>query len=113
MRTADILRLDSADPTIIAEQQQAADGSRFVVFAGHAGTSQQIAPRPLRLTGLDPDATYTIDLANKVDLSTLSRGTPALKSGPLTLTGRTLMSQGISLPHAIPDSMWIIEGHRA
>lgn len=112
MRSADILRLESADPAIIAEQQQAADGTRFVVFAGHAGTSTQIAPRPLRLTGLDPDATYTVDIANKDDLSTLSRGTPALKSGPLTLTGRTLMSQGIALPYAVPDSIWIIEGHR-
>ncbi|MFZ3582514.1 alpha-galactosidase [Loktanella sp. DJP18] len=113
LRTADILRLDSADPTVIAEQQQAADGSRFVVFAGHAGTSAQIAPRPLRLTGLDPTATYTIDLANRNDISSLSRGTPALKSGPVTLTGRSLMSQGIALPYALPDSMWIIEGHRA
>ena len=113
LRTADILRLDSADPATIAEQQQAADGSRFVVFVGHAGTSDQIAPRPLRLTGLDPAASYIIDLANRDDVSSLSRGTPALKSGPLTLTGQSLMSHGIALPYALPDSMWIIEGHRA
>ncbi len=113
LRTADILRLDAADPTVIAEQQQAADGSRFVVFAGHAATSRQIAPRPLRLTGLDPEALYTVDLANREDLSSISRGTPALKSGPMTLTGQSLMSHGIALPYAVPDSMWIIEGHRA
>ncbi|MBU2358903.1 MAG: alpha-galactosidase, partial [Alphaproteobacteria bacterium] len=113
LRTADILRLDAADAAVIAEQQLAAHGHRFVVFAGHAGTSTQIAPRPLRLTGLDPAASYTIDLANREDISSLSRGTPALKSGPLTLTGQSLMSQGIALPYALPDSMWIIEGHRA
>ena len=113
LRTADILRLDSADPSMIAEQHLSSDGTRFVVFAGHAGTSTQISPRPLRLTGLERGATYTIDLANRDDISGLSRGTPALKSGPLTLSGQQLMSHGIALPYALPDSMWIIEGHRA
>lgn len=112
LRSADILRLDVADPAVIAEQQMAQDGARFVVFAGHATTSTQIAPRPLRLTGLDPEARYTVDLENRTDLSSLSRGTLALKSGPLTLTGRSLMSQGIALPYAVPDSMWVIAGHR-
>jgi alpha-galactosidase len=49
---ADILRLDSDDPAVIAEQQLAEDGSRFVAFAGRAAVSDQILPRPLRLTAL-------------------------------------------------------------
>ncbi len=112
MMTADILRLDSADDAVIAEEQLARDGSRFVVFAGKADTSRQIAPRPLRLTRLDPDASYRVDLANRDDAVGLSRGMPALKEGPLTLSGQFLMSHGLVLPWAFPETMWVIEGER-
>jgi alpha-galactosidase len=109
---ADILRLDSADDTVIAEQQRAADGSRFVVFAGKARTSHQIMPRPLRLTGLDPQALYRIDLVNREDLHHLSRGRTALKEGPLTLSGQILMQQGLTLPWQFPETIWVIEGEK-
>ncbi len=112
MRTADILRLDSADPAVIAEQQQAADGSRFVVFAGKAATSTQIAPRPLRLTALDSAASYRVNLTNGSELVRQSRGIPALKDGPLTLSGQYLMQYGLTLPWSYPETMWVIEGTR-
>ncbi|SFD72664.1 alpha-galactosidase [Roseivivax sediminis] len=110
---ADILRLDSADPSVIAEQQLAEDGARFVVFAGIAATSAQIAPRPLRLTGLDPAARYRVALGNAEDAPVgLSRGTPALKTGALELSGQALMAQGLTLPWSLPDRIWVIEGER-
>jgi len=112
MLAADILRLDSADPAVIAEQQQARDGHRCVVFAGKATTSAQIAPRPLRLTRLDPAAHYKIDLINRDDAPTLSRGTTALKTGPLTVSGTYLMHHGLTLPWSFPETMWVIEGTR-
>jgi alpha-galactosidase len=110
--TADILRLDSADPAVIAEQQLAQDRTRFVVFAGKTDTSAQILPRPLRLTQLDPTAQYRITLRNRGDAVGLSRGTPALKTGDLVLTGQYLMSQGINLPWSFPLTMWVIEGEK-
>jgi len=109
---ADILRLDSADPAVIAEQQLAVEGDRFVVFAGKAATSAQIAPRPLRLTALDPDATYRITLANRETAPVLSRGTPALKTDVLELSGSYLMRHGVTLPWSFPERMWVIEGER-
>jgi len=112
MTTADILRLDAADPAVIAEQQAARDGTRFVVFAGKATTSAQIAPRPLRLTRLDADAQYKITLVNRNSASTLSRGKTALKEGPMTLSGQYLMSQGLTLPWSFPETMWVVEGER-
>ncbi len=112
MTRADILRLDSADDAVLAEQQLAEDGSRFVVFAGKAETSPQIAPRPLRLTRLSPDAMYRIELANRDDAPRLSRGNPRLKSGPATLSGRYLMNHGVTLPWSFPETMWVIEGSR-
>ncbi len=110
MQTADILRLDSADPAVLAEQQLARDKDRFVVFAGKAATSAQIAPRPLRLTGLDPAATYRINLINRNTLHRLSRGTTTLKTDALELSGAYLMRQGVTLPWSFPERMWVLEG---
>tara|TARA_R110002072_G_scaffold11034_5_gene50517 strand:+ start:1715 stop:3796 length:2082 start_codon:yes stop_codon:yes gene_type:complete len=112
MQRADILRLDSADEAVIAEQQMAADKSRFVVFAGKAATSAQIAPRPLRLTGLEPAAMYRIALINRDTAPGLSRGTQALKSQALELSGTYLMHTGVTLPWSFPDRMWVVEGRK-
>jgi alpha-galactosidase len=112
MMAGRILRLDSDDQAVTAEMQVAADGGRFVVFAGQAETSRQSLPRPLRLTGLEPDARYEVSLTNPEDAPRQSRGPNALKSGPLTLTGRMLMTKGILLPVAWPATMWVVEGRK-
>ena len=112
MGAADILRLDSADSAILAEQQQARDGSRFVVFAGRRESSTQIANRPLRLTALDPDAMYRVTLRNSGDATMQSRGPVALKDAVLEMSGAALMGMGLQLPISYPDSMWVLEGTR-
>ncbi len=109
---ADILRLDSPDPSVIAEQHLAEDGSKFVVFAGKADTSAQIAPRPLRLTRVSQDVMYEIRLRNRDDAGRLSRGEPALKNGPIKVSGAYLMTQGLTLPWSFPCTMWVLEGKR-
>ncbi len=113
MAAGDILRLDSADPVVIAEQQMSRDGARFVVFAGVARASAQIAPRPLRLTGLDPEARYRVALLNRGDAAPgLSRGRVALKDGALETSGRYLLANGVTLPWSFPERMWVLEGER-
>ncbi len=112
MMQGTIHRLDSADPAVVAEVQVAADGARFVLFAGQATTSDQMLPRPLRLTGLDAGSTYRITLRNVSDKPPQSRGPNALKNGPLDLSGSALMGQGIRLPVAWPGTMWVVEGER-
>ncbi len=107
---ADILRLDSADPAVLAEQQLCRSGDRFVVFAGKQDTSQQIAPRPLRLTRLTPDAMYRVRLVNRHAAHGLSRGKPVLKSDDITVSGAWLMGQGITLPWSFPATIWVLEG---
>jgi alpha-galactosidase len=107
-----IHRLDAADPAVTAEMQISKDGSRFVVFAGQAETSAQILPRPVRLTGLDPNASYSVTLINPEDAPRQSRGPNALKSAALTLTGQALMSRGLLLPVAWPATMWVVEGRK-
>ena len=112
MVKGDILRLDSADPSVLAEMQLAQDGSRFVVFSNQLDTSAQINPRPLRLTQLDPDATYGVHLRNRDKVHPLSRGNPLLKSQDLQISGAWLMAQGLNLPYAVPSSIWVVEGQK-
>lgn len=110
MRTADILRLDSSDQAVIAEQQLEQGGGQFVVFAGKAETSAQIAPRPLRLTRLSAGRNYRIELVNHEDAPALSRGDQAIKSGPMVLSGAYLMNHGLTLPWSFPETMWVVKG---
>ncbi|MEL6597457.1 MAG: alpha-galactosidase, partial [Pseudomonadota bacterium] len=112
MMGADILRLDTEDAAVLAEQQISVEGHRFVVFRTQISNSTQISPRLLRLTGLEPDAVYEINLLNKADGSHLSRGALELKSGPVRLTGQSLMARGIALPWAFPETIWVLEGHK-
>ena len=112
MLDADILRLESSDPSVVAEQHQSRDQERFVAFVGKRDTSSQIAPRPLRLAGLDAEAQYRVGLVNRDDLVRLSRGQVALKDGTVTLSGRYLMSQGLAMPWSYPGTIWVLEGRR-
>lgn len=112
MMAGKILRLPSDDPAVTAEMQIAADGGRFVAFAGQATAPVQQLPRPLRLTGLDPQARYRLHLVNPEDAPPQSRGALALKFEDVTLTGVALMGRGINLPIAWPTTMWVIEGMR-
>lgn len=57
--------------------------------------SGQILPRPLGLTGLDPQARYEVTLLNPEDAAPQSRHKAALRQGPLVLSGRALMSGGL------------------
>ena len=107
---SDILLLDSADPTVIAEQQLSKNGDKFLVFAGKIATSTQIAPRPLCLTNLDPNAVYHIDLVNHDEAHGLSRGDQMIKQMPLHLSGAYLMGHGLTLPWSFPETIWVVEG---
>ena len=111
---ADILPLDAPDPAVIAEVQVSRDGDRFVLFAGKAASSPQIAPKPLPLAGLDPDALYEVAVAEPAPWAppALSRGPVALRDGPIRATGRWLMGAGVTLPWSFPETIWVLEGRR-
>ncbi len=112
MMAGTIHRIDAADPAVTAEVQIAADGGRFVMFAGVAEASVQVLPRPVRLTGLDPVAFYRVRLVNPEDAAKQSRGGNALKSSALVLSGQALMAQGLLMPVAWPATIWVVEGER-
>ena len=112
LMNADILRLDSDDPSVLAELHMAEDESQFVMFANKIDTSLQIAPRPLRLSGLEQSAYYEIELVNRDDVHKLSRGEPLLKTSSMKVSGQYLMQNGILLPWGFPNQTWVIKGIR-
>ncbi|MEO3432029.1 alpha-galactosidase [Inquilinus sp. CAU 1745] len=107
-------RLDSADPAMTAEMTIADDGGRFVLFAGQSTTTTQSLPRPLRLTGLEPDRSYALRLVNPEDIPAMGRGPNALREGrTVRASGAFLMNHGVSLPVGFPATMFVIEGEAA
>jgi alpha-galactosidase len=109
---ADVLLLDSTDPSVVAEQHIDRAATRFVLFSGRIDVSSQTSPRPLCLAQLDPQARYRVSLRNRASASHLSRAALALKEGDLTLSGAALMSAGLRLPWSMPQSIWVLEGER-
>ncbi|MDF1606754.1 alpha-galactosidase [Hoeflea sp. YIM 152468] len=108
-------RLDSDDGEVIAEMTVDTEANRFILFAGQAGASAQIAQRPLRAAGLDPDAIYQIALVNPEDVNERAnrRIVNAFgNGGSERLSGAFLMNHGVRLPNAVPASMTVIEGRR-
>jgi alpha-galactosidase len=112
MMAGAIHQIDTDDPCVTAEIQIAADGHRFVAFAGQNAFTQPILPRTLRLTGLEPETLYEVKLLNTEDRAPHSRGPAALKTSDLILSGRMLTNKGLNLPIAWPATMWVIEGKK-
>jgi alpha-galactosidase len=112
MHSGFVVRLDSSDDSQLAEITISKSGDKFTAFIGQLTPPNQILARPLRLTGLNPDAHYQITLRNPEDACKTSRGDVALRDGPLTLSGRILMQQGVQLPAIFPSTMLVVEGQR-
>jgi len=53
---------------------------------------------------------YDVTLVNRDEKTAASRGTNALYTGTLRLSGGFLMAHGVDLPNQFPDRMWVLEG---
>ena len=108
-------RLDSADPSVLAEMHLAQDGGRFLVFSAQMQPSSQQLARPLRLGGLEPDALYHVSLENPDQVvEVMNRGpkNPLVAAEPVTLSGTALMQNGLQLPNSFPNVVWQVMGVR-
>lgn len=110
-----LYRLESGDSEVFAEMTVDPDKSRFILFAGQAGASEQISRRSLVAAGLASEAIYEVRLVNPEDVSRRAnrRIVNALADGgTMRLSGAFLMSTGVRLPNAAPASMTVVEGTR-
>ena len=110
-----LYRLDSADPDVIAEMHISKTGQDFLLYAAQMQPSKQQMARPLRLSGLDPDARYnlTLDTPDEV-VEVMNRGdkNPLVAGETITLSGTALMQRGLQLPNSFPDTIWTVLGER-
>ena len=107
---ADVLRLDSNDSSILAEIHLHEDESQFVVFINKIDSSTQISPRPIRLTGLNSETHYKIELVNREELPGLSRGNPQIKHQEVIASGQYWMKSGVVVPWNFPNQCYVLKG---
>ena len=108
-------RLDSPDPNVIPEMHVSQDGRDFIVYAAQMQPSPQQVARPLKLSGLDPDARYRVTLDNPGEIiEVMNRGdkNPLINGDTVTLSGAVLMNRGLQLPNSFPDTIWTVLGER-
>ncbi len=111
--TGILVHTDHPDPAVIGTGLIAADGSHaWYVVATTAATDTQ-HPAPLRLPGLDPEASYHVsDVTPTADQHGLDLSTWWAADGGATLSGRVLGTAGVRLPVSAPDVARVIEVRR-
>ena len=115
MRSGLLHRLDSDDANVLAEVQVAPGQDRFMLYSGQMQPSAQQFARPLRLAGLTPDALYDIRLENADEVEeVMNRGakSPLIAGETVRLSGAYLMHNGLQLPNAFPNTIWVLTGER-
>lgn len=108
-------RLETADDHHLAHMVVDTSGGRFMLFLAVLDVEAKTAAAPLRLAGLAPNDRYTLRLRNAEDIDPVACRdyvSPLADASGLSLTGATLMSAGIILPNALPDTMWIVTGEK-
>ncbi|MBW3082245.1 alpha-galactosidase [Bifidobacterium phasiani] len=115
-----VVRLDVADPAVLAHGVVAADRSRAIV--AHVQYEESSSNRGvwLRVPGLDPDARYALRWAGPHPAGDASRPDwdPILPGGPLgddfstTMTGAALATIGVRIPRCRPETIRLIEFSR-
>lgn len=96
-----------SEPGLWGSLAIAADGRRALALATSTRLSAAHYAEPLRLTGLDPAARYTIRLIEPGPRVRLLADPEIWRRG-LTLSGPALAETGLRLPLALPDTAWLI-----
>lgn len=110
LHTGTVRRLDHGDPAIVAHGVIAVDRTEAVVAVAQVATSDTLATAPLRVTGLDPDLTYEVEVLSLADQSFgKAKRQPAwFADGRVVLTGRQLAAVGLTLPVLHPESALLL-----
>ena len=115
LHSGNLHRLESGDPSVLAEMHVAQDGGEFALFAAQMVPPRQQLSLPLRLTGLDPTALYDVRLERpELVLDKINRvaKSPLVAGEVVRLSGAALMGLGLRLPNSFPDTMWAVNGTR-
>ena len=104
LHSGDVVRFDT-DPAYNANGVYAADRSEGIVAFAQLATAPSQTPPPLRLPGLDGDATYRIEhLRIPYERWGAARVQPSWLANGVELTGRQLAAHGVQPPTLHPES---------
>jgi alpha-galactosidase len=109
--TSRYVRADHPDPLVWVTGVVAGDQSEALYTVAVMGLTVAPTPGRLRLPGLDPARTYTVELVTTPEPADLRRAghrPPPLAPPTYRLPGRALMSAGIQLPMTRPDGIRLI-----
>jgi alpha-galactosidase len=108
LHAGDVVRFDT-DGGLVAHGVYAADRAEGLISVARLRSGPALAPAPLRLPDLDPDAVYAVEL---IELPghrwTMDREPPAWSTGGLRIDGRTLAHHGLQLPALLPDTALVV-----
>ena len=110
-----LFRLESGEEHMAAEMHLSEDGQQFILLAGQLAMQQSAASQPLCLAGLEKGARYRVWLVNKDHINLTPNRiyqSPLTAEQGLVLSGAALMQQGLVLPNAFPDTIWVVQGER-
>ncbi|MDM7856399.1 alpha-galactosidase [Cellulomonas alba] len=111
LHTGTVIHPDHVDPALRVRGVVAPDGSRaLLTVTSVRGADEALAPR-LRLTGLDPDRTYTVRVRDEIGGARMgSWCTPAwMSKEPFEVGGRVLAEVGLQLPTLQPVQALILQ----
>lgn len=106
-------RLPETTPGRVGELFLAPEGHRFLLSVAQLSMPASSTAPPLRLPMLPPGRRYRLNGLSSADVPRAANrhdqtGLPALAGEPLS--GALLAQMGLTLPNALPDQVWLIEG---
>jgi alpha-galactosidase len=105
----DSVRFDT-EPAYLAHGVYAADRSEAIVSFAVVTTALSLTPPPLRLPGLDPDATYHVEhVVLPGERGGPTRLPPGWFGDGVRSTGRRLGSLGLQLPALHPETAVLVQ----
>jgi alpha-galactosidase len=107
------LFVDCDDPGVTAQIVIAADRGEALALIARVDQAVAAASPPIRLPGLDADATYRITLVEPWPQPAARQlGQPAFWRSRPVLDGETLMRSGLRVPVVHPETAWLVHLER-
>lgn len=110
LHTGRVVRIDSADAAVAAHGVISDDRSRALFSYAVLDAADTASPAPLRLTGLDPDRSYTVRMLDLGDEPhVVQDASPAWWSRGVRLSGRVLCELGLPMPLLAPGNAVVLD----
>lgn len=113
LHAGDFVRIDHPDDTISVHAVVDTGRTEALVAVSRLRNSESLRSAPVRIPGLDPEATYEVRrLHNGNPRWALHRELPGWVDASTTMTGRHLGTLGLVVPPLLPESTMLVHVRR-